>query len=77
MDTILRRRVSVEFSEGLEASCHLAATSPSNQGVYNKGGSFSIDMRRDERPVEAFVLIKGLNGTTDPTMTVSIEDISR
>lgn len=70
-------RVSVEFSEGLEASCHLAATSPSNQGVYNKGGSFSIDMRRDERPVEAFVLIKGLNGTTDPTMTVSIEDISR
>ena len=70
-------RVSVEFSEGLEASCHLVATSPNNQGVYNRGGSFSIDMRRDERPVEAFVSIKGIHTVADPVMTVRVEDISR
>ncbi len=70
-------RVSVDFSEGLKAECHLAASSPNNHGVYNRGGSFSNDLRIGERPEEAFVYIKNINSVENPMMTVTVEDISR
>ena len=70
-------RVSVDFSEGLKAECHLAASSPNNHGVYNRGGIFSDDLRIGERPEEAFVYIKNINSVENPMMTVTVEDISR